>query len=403
MGFDNNVINGESIESYIWRLGQAKDAGKYEGSWDDITDLINGAYPDADMFGSSSSYRRAYQGAKRFFEAGVFDTMNQKKYIDEIRQAKCDLEKEKVKVRDERNEYRKDVREQARREYYKSQLEDAVANAVTTPLGYDENKKFNGVINSDNDLLISLTDLHAGLEIESFFNNFNKNVLKKRINNYLDKIFEIYLRHGSQNAYVVIGEVCSGIIHNALRIENNMDLIEQFLVVVNYIAEFLAELGYKFEGVHVYVTPGNHSRITPKKEDSLRGENMDFLIIPYLEAKLQNHKNIYFHSNDIDEYTSWFNIRNTKVAAVHGDKDDINSVVQKLTMYFSIKPDIVLMGHRHTNAMLTVYDTKCIQAGCLSGSGDNYTKNYRLKNKPEQVVAVINNDGLDCFYDVKFY
>ena len=403
MDFNTSRIDGESMESYIWRLGQAKDAGKYDGSWDDITDLINDAYPEADTFGSSSSYRRAYQGAKRFFEAGVFNTLSQQKYVDDIKKAKCDLEKEKVKVRDERNEYRKNIREQARREYYKSQIEEAVANAVTIPLEYDVNKKFTGILKTDNDLLISLTDLHAGLEIESFFNKFDENVLKKRINNYLDKIFEIYLRHGSENAYVVIGEVCSGIIHNTLRIENNMNLIEQFLIVVDYISEFIAELSYKFEHVHVYVTPGNHSRIAPKKEDSLRGENMDFLIIPYLSAKLQNYKNTHFYSNDIDEYTSWFNIRNTKVAAVHGDRDDINSVVQKLTMYFSIKPDIVLMGHRHTNAMQTVYDTKCIQAGCMSGSGDDYTQNYKLKNRPEQVVAVINNDGLDCFYDVKFY
>ena len=402
MGFDANKIDGETIESYIWRLGQAKDNGSFIGSWDDITELINDSFPDAETFGSSSSYRRAYQGAKRFFEAGIFDDLSQNKYIDDIKKAKIDLEKEKVMVRDERNEYRKDIREQARRDYYKSQLADAVANAVTIPLEYDEHKQFDGVIKSDNDLLISLTDLHAGLEINSFFNNFDENVLKKRINQYLDKIFEVFVRHCSQSAYVVIGEVCSGIIHNSLRIENNMNLVEQFLMVVDYISEFIAELSYRFEDVHVYVTPGNHSRITPKKEESLRGENMDFLIIPYLSAKLQNFSNAHFHTNSVDEYTAWFNIRNTKVASVHGDRDDINSVVQRLTMYFSIKPDIVLMGHKHTNALSTVYDSKVIQAGCLSGSGDNYTKDSKLKNRPEQIIAVINNNGLDCLYDVKF-
>lgn len=402
MDFDKNRLTNESLESYIWRLGQAKDTGKFDGTWDDIADLINEAFPDSNTFDSSSSYRRAYQGAKRFFEAGVFNTLSQNKYIDDIKKAKTDLEIEKVKVRDERNEYRKNIREQARRDYYKSQIEEAVSNAVTEPLEYDKYKKFDGVINSDNDLLVSLTDLHAGLEIDSFFNKFDENVLKNRINQYLDKIFEVFLRHSSENVYVVIGEVCSGIIHNTLRLENNMNLVEQFLIVVNYISEFIAELSYKFKNVHVYVTPGNHSRITQKKEESLRGENMDFLIIPYLEAKLQNFENTHFHANTIDEYTAMFNIRNTKVASVHGDRDDVSSVVQKLAMYFTIKPDIVLMGHRHTNALSTVYDTKCIQAGCLSGSGDYYTKDLKLRNKPEQVIAVVNNNGLDCFYDVKF-
>ena len=402
MDFNKNGIDGESLESYIWRVGRAKDDGILDDTWDDIANLINEQFQEVGMYCSSSAYRKAYSYAKKFFEAEVFETDDQKKYISDIQKAKRDLEKEKVKVRDERTEYRRLVREQARREYYKAQVQEAVSNAVCLPLEYDENKRFTGIIKTDNDLLISLTDLHAGLEIDDFFNKFDKNVLKTRINRYLDKIFEIYLRHGSGDAYVVIGEICSGIIHNTLRIENNMDLIQQFLTAVNYVGDFLAELSYKFENVHVYVTPGNHSRITPKKEDSLRGENMDMLINYYLAARLQNFDNIKFYENTIDEYTACFNVRNSKVMAVHGDRDSIDNVVQKLTMYYRMKPDIVLMGHRHTNALSTVYDSKVIQAGCLSGSGDNYTKDLKLRNRPEQVVAVINNEGLDCFYDVKF-
>ena len=393
----------ESEESYIWRLGQAKDSGEIDGSWEDIAKLINETYrEDETNYYSSSAYRKAYTQAKRFYEAGVFEDLSHEEYVDDIKKAVIRLEQEKVKMRDERNQYNKSIREQARRDYYLDQVKDAVFNAVPDPLEYDANKKFNGVIQSNNDLLISLTDLHAGLEINDFFNTFDGEILKDRLNDYLDQIFEIYVRHSSENAYVVIGEIVSGIIHNLIRIENNMNLIQQFVVVINYIAEFLSELSYRFEEVNVFVTPGNHSRLTPKKDDSLRGENIDFLIIPYLSAKLQNFKNINFYTNNIDEYTALFSIRGKTIAATHGDKDDIKNIVQNITMYFSVKPDIVLVGHRHTNAMMTVYDTKILQAGCMSGSGDNYTKNLRLRNKPEQIVAVIDERGLSCVYDVKF-
>ena len=50
---------------------------------------------------------------------------------------------------------------------------------------------------------------------------------------------------------------------------------------------------------------------------------------------------------------------------------------------------------------MTVYDSKIIQAGCLSGP-DSYCMDNRLRNRPEQVIAVINDNGLDCIYDVKF-
>ena len=97
-----------------------------------------------------------------------------------------------------------------------------------------------------------------------------------------------------------------------------------------------------------------------------------------------------------------FTVRGQKIFSVHGDKDPIDSVVQKLTMYTSIKPDIIYMGHRHTNAMITSYDTKVLQAGCLSGGGDEYCLDKRLRNRAEQIISVITQEGLDCIYDIKF-
>lgn len=314
---------------------------------------------------------------------------------------KQELEKEQVKIRDERNELKRLIREEARKESYKDQILRSISEYHSTPLSYDEAKKFTGILKTDNDLIISCTDIHAGIEIDNFFGTYNTEILKDRFNQYLDKIFEVQLRHSSENAYVILSELVSGIIHNELRIENNQNLIEQFLTVSDYLSEFLAELSYRFESVNVFICPGNHSRLTPKKEDSLKGENIDHLAIPFLKAKLQNFQNISFNVNKIEESIAMFNIRNNTVMASHGDKDEPNSVVQKFTMLFGIKPNLVYLGHRHTNAMSTVYDTKVIQSGTFS-SNDNYCLDKRLKGKPSQTISVITEDGLDCLYDVKF-
>ena len=133
---------------------------------------------------------------------------------------------------------------------------------------------------------------------------------------------------------------------------------------------------------------------------SLRGENFDILLPHYLKASLQNYDSIVIEDNMKDCDVAIFKVRNSNVFGVHGDKDDISNVVQRFTMIFGIKPDIVLMGHRHTNAMTTIYDAKVIQSGCVSGS-DNYCLDRRLKNRPEQTVSVVDADGLVCIYDVK--
>ena len=67
---------------------------------------------------------------------------------------------------------------------------------------------------------------------------------------------------------------------------------------------------------------------------------------------------------------------------------------------FGIKPDIVLLGHRHLNGLTTVYDAKVIESGCVSGT-DAYAMSIRKANRPEQTVSVIGDDGLICLYDVQ--
>lgn len=400
---DLHRLKNENEEQFIFRLGSAKDSGTLDMSWEEIAAVINSEFrSDESEYRSEAAYRKPYQQAKRYLDANAFKTCkDEDSYFKELRLQKQELEKEKVKTRDERNELRRVIREEARKESYKEQLLRSISEYQCYPLSYDESKQFTGILKTDNDLIISCTDIHAGIEIDNYFNKFDEEVLRNRFNQYLDKIFEVQLRHGSENAYVILSELVSGIIHNELRIENNQNLIEQFLSVTNYISEFLSELSYRFNTVNVYICPGNHSRISPKKEDSLKGENIDHLALPFLEAKLQNFKNIYFNKNNIEESIAMFNVRNNVVMSSHGDKDSPSNVVQKFTLLFGIRPALVYLGHRHTNGLTTVYDCKVIQSGAMSGA-DNYCMDLRVKNSPEQTISVITEKGLECLYDIKF-
>lgn len=398
---DFTKLENENYHSYIWRMDELIQFGKYR-NWKEITPMVNRELfgDDESQYRDESAYRKAVKYARDFYEAGVFGN-SEDEYFKKLRLERQELEKEKVKTRDERNELRRVIREEARKESYKDQILRSISEYQCSPLEYDENKQFTGMLKTDNDLLISCFDVHTGIESQNYWNVFNEKVLKERLNEYLDKIFEIQLRHGSEKAHLVLSELVSGFIHPTLRIENNQDMIEQFLCITNYISEFISELSYHFNTIHVYVAPGNHGRLSPKKEDNITNENMDNLVIPFLEAKLQNFPNVKCHRNNIEQSIAMFNVRNSKVFSSHGDKESMEKAIPNLTLFTGIKPDIYLCGHRHTNAMMTVYDSKVLQAGSLSGS-DSYCMDNRLRNRPEQIVAVITNNGLDCIYDVKF-
>lgn len=389
---------GENEEQYLWRLGQAKDSGLIDLDWNGIADIMNREFrEDESEYRSESAYRKLYQCAVKLFNAGVFDKYtSEDERIRELLEAKHALQIEKQKLSDERTELNRALREQARKEAYIDLVSKQIQKVEPLKLEYTE-KDYRS---TDNDLICHITDLHAGIDIDHWYNRFNMDILRERLWNYLDQLFVIQKRHNSQNCYVVIGEILSGLIHHELRIENNENVVEQFIYVSSLLSEFLAEVSKKFNKVYVYVTPGNHSRVVANKEMSLRGENFDVLLPYYLKASLQNYTSIIIEDNMKDCDVAIFKVRNSNVFGVHGDKDEISNVVQRFTMIFGIKPDIVLMGHRHTNAMTTIYDAKVIQSGCVSGS-DNYCLDRRLKNRPEQTVSVVDDDGLVCIYDVK--
>ena len=306
------------------------------------------------------------------------------------------MRKEKIKLSDARVEYNRLIRQEARKESYADMVKRIICENVepiNIPVHYT-------LFNSSTDLLVHLTDIHTGIEIHNWKNDFDEDILKKRIEKFTSDILDIRGMHESENCYLVIGEILSGIIHNNLRLQNNMDLMEQFKYVSELISAILIRLANHFNHIYVYTTPGNHSRISPKKEDALDGENMDILLPFYLKARMQNIENITICDNTIEPEIAMFNIRGNNVFAAHGHKDSPSNVVQNFTMMFNIKPDIVLLGHRHTNGLTTVYDTKVIESGCCSGS-DNYAVSIRKVNKPEQTVSVIGKNGLICLYDIQ--
>ena len=390
---------GESELSYINRLGNAKNSGLIDKTWVELSEIFNKNLREPGEYWNESTYRKKYSNMQHFREEFGNDISNDTD-AEELKELRRELEKEKVKVRDERNEYRKLIREEARKESYKEQLLRSIEEAVGThPLDY------HGCVSnikSDNDMIISLNDIHAGIKIHNYWNDFDENILKYRMHHYLDRIIEIQQRHNSENAYLIIGEILSGIIHPLLRIQNNQDLIDQFIMIMDYISEFVDVLSKHFNTVKIYVAPGNHSRVTPNKEKSLSHENMDNLIIYFLRAKLQNYSNVFCYTNDIEQSMAIFSVRNLNCVAVHGDKDAFSSAADKLKNLLRIRIDLIITGHFHTNRMITDGDVKVIQSGCPSGS-DEYAIDKRLRNRPEQVVCIISEtEGLDCVYDVKF-
>lgn len=394
-----NRINGECEESFIWRIGRAKDSGQLDLSWEEIAKIINREFrEDESEYYNESAYRKPYQQAKRYYEAGVFSDLTSEQYLELLRYEKQEVKKERQKLSDERTDYQKSLREEARKESFIELIERAMAKDIE-PLDY----KPCAQIDTDNDMIVCLSDIHAGIEVDNNWNTYNTGILKERLHKYIDEIKKIQNTHHCRRCELVLGgDSISGLIHPNLRLQNNENVIEQIKIVVNYVSDFIMALQDSFAEVRVHSVSGNHSRISPNKEDHLGGEELDSLVPFCLNIKFENYPNITIYEDKrIDNTIDSFVTRGGKLFyLVHGDKDTPNNILKNLTLMTGVKPDAIMMGHRHHNAFDTQYDVKIIQMGSVVGT-DDYCVDKRIFSAPEQCVVITNNEkAVECIYDV---
>lgn len=388
------------------------DREKYELCLKDIRDKINGSN-DMDWAEIIAKYnvdchsdtlRKASQTifggkfvADYFAEKKVIDAANEG-YIAQLRLEKEEIRKERQKLSDERTDYQRSLREQARRESFLEVIERGLT-AQIAPLGYKESP----VISSEEDMIVCLSDLHAGIEVKNQWNTYNMNILRYRLCRYIDEIKAIQTKNNCSRCELVLGgDSISGLIHPNLRLQNNENVIEQIKAAITYIGEFICALQGEFTEIRVHSVSGNHSRLSPDKAEHLNGEELDALIPFCLKMMFINNPNITICDDGyIDNSINSFVTRGGKLFyLVHGDKDTPSNAVKNLTLMTGTKPDAVLMAHRHHNAYDTQYGVKIVQMGCVVGT-DDHCVNLRISGEPEQCVLITTRErAIKCLYDI---
>lgn len=399
---DLKRLDGETENQTLWRIGNDKAAGLYgDITWKDVSDFMNKEFRDGEEnYFDSSAYRKRYKNFSDAYEEIFSKSQFSESRLDEIAEQIRELEKAKIKLRDERIDYQRSLREDARRESFIELVERAMEKNIA-PFEY----KPSPIIDSEEDMIVCLSDLHVGIEVSNWWNVYNVDVLKNRLHRYLDEIRSVQQLHRCKMCYLVLGgDAISGIIHQNLRLQNNENVIEQLKIVITYIGEFVYTLQDWFDGINVYSVSGNHSRISPNKEEHIKGEELEEMIPFCLKLQFSNNDKVEicdYMACKIDSTIAAFKTRGEKLFyIVHGDKDNLSNVVKNLTLMSGAKPDGIIMGHRHNNALSTEHGVKVVQCGCVVGM-DDYSVDKRISGEPEQCVFITSkNRAVKCLYDI---
>lgn len=268
-----------------------------------------------------------------------------------------------------------------------------------SPKGLDYKPKDTSKFN-DCSILISLNDIHYGASHNNYWGKYSPDICRQMMCGYLDKIRGIIKTHKPSEAVVWMnGDAISGNIHETVKLSNKENVVSQVINVSNVIIDFLTELSALIPRVRYCSVAGNHSRIT-EKELAPKGERLDDLVEEICRRALQNNKKVVFGEYDkIDDTMYYVNVRGNGCVGVHGDYDPTPAKVALLPSMVGYPVDIVLTAHLHHNAINTINGVKVIMAGSFQGM-DDYCVERRIIGRPEQMVTVVNDDGILCNYEI---
>lgn len=366
---------------------------------DDYEELSERLFGEGNCFSASEVRKRMY-GMKAIIEAIERDgeeSIRDADTLSALDAKKIELQMERQKFYDQRNAFNRLIRERSRQEELNEILVEAVRFGNLPQLHY---VRFD-IAPSDNDLLVSLNDIHYGANVSNFWNTYNSDVCREMMCRYLDRIISIGETHRSENCVVwANGDEISGNIHQSITVTNKENVIEQIKGVSELIAEFLAELSRHFNNVTFVSVAGNHSRIEPNKDRALISERLDDLVEWYLGARLQNFENVTIGGGEKIDHTIYLvDIRGQTYCGVHGDFDGSASKVQALQAMAGRPIYAVLSGHLHHNKVDEVQGVKTIMAGSFLGM-DDYCVQKRIVGRAEQMVCVCDENGVRCSYDI---
>ena len=388
----------ETELQYGWRLYTYLRNGHL--NWQELADLMNrDCRNDETEYRTESAYRKPLQGAQKYWDEVFSKMTSNEDILKDMEAERRELEREKIRFRDERNAWNKQNYIAARVEQKLDYLGEQLAQFGKINFEDTLNKP---KIASDRDMIVVLSDIHLGLTFNTVFGSYSVDIAKRRINDYLCEIKRLQTIHDCENVYVALaGDMISGNIHKSVQVANRENVIEQIKIASELITSFCYSLATMFNNVSIISVSGNHSRLD-KKDDALKDERLDDLITYIVKQSLSNVDNVCVIPT-LDTTIAVFDVRNNKYVLVHGDYDTPTEAgLMRLCNMIGGFPTGIISGHRHTPALSEINGVKMIQSGSLCGSGDDYTTQKRLMGKACQVVTICNNKGIECIYPIEF-
>ncbi|MDK1672900.1 hypothetical protein QOK74_08440 [Staphylococcus saprophyticus] len=379
--------DNESLAQYQFRLYENKEELGLSNI--QIADLLNSEYGTEY---DESKFRKEYQAYKNVWQDMIEEKHNStlpEDFLKEIEAEKNELLKEKFKYRDQKREFNNILRRMARLEHLQEYLKESVEQIepISLPVGQIPPAQVK-------EAMVVISDMHLGMQINSQFNVYNKDVAKQRLNKLKERTYQKIIKEDINTLHIAsLGDQIHGLIHSTTRITSEENVIQQIISVSEYLKSFVQTFLEMGLDVKFYNVVGNHSRAVANKNDSLgTSESFERLITTVLDTAFKQFDN-YQAIEDTEGFIV-VNISGKNIVLAHGDLDRGANAITKLSQLLGIQIHYLITGHVHHHFIKEHGLTVQYGVGSMCGL-DQYAISGRFSGRPSQLILAFNDSDIE--------
>lgn len=397
-------LTNENESEYIWRIGQAKDAGVLDKTWEELTIILNKELNiDETEWRGESAFRKKYRTMQQAWDDVFSKHQFSESHYDELNIKKRELEKAKIKLQTEKLEYNRWLREEARDELIVEKIISAVKEL--DPLHVPE------VIvrkQSSYSAVLAFGDEHYAAEFEihglhgELINAYSPEVFEYRMWQLFDKVVEIVNKEKIDILYVFsLGDFCDGILRCSQLFKLRYGVVEGSVKYANFIANWLNELS-SYVVIKYQMTFGNHSelRMLGQPKGTFKDDNTGLFVREIIKTRLCDNPNFEMIINPTG--LIFDNIEGFNVLGIHGEVRNMEKAIKDFSATYNTDIQILIGGHMHHYKAETVgVNKEVINVPSIIGIDDYSMSLNKTSNPGASLFIIEENKGVTVDYKIK--
>lgn len=403
-------LPSENESQYIWKVGQAKDSGLIDSTWEELTPILNTQCGISEEdFRGSSAWRKRYRVMQQAWDDVFSQQIFTEKHTETIQEHKRELEKEKIKLQTEKLEYNRWLREEARDELICERICNAIKELPPLEVPHILPANIAGRVHGTREGCLLIADPHYGVDLKitglfgEIINEYSPEIFESRMWNLLTQVIDICEKEGftSLNVYD-LGDEVDGMLRVSQLFKLRYGVIESTVRYGRFITEWLNELSKHVYVKYQMVKDSNHCqlRMLNQPKNTFKDENMSYIIAEKLMDRLGDNPNFKFIQNPTGYIFD--NVVGYHIFGFHGEVKDMSQAIKDFSRTYKVEIDFMVGGHKHhQNSSNVSIQSDTIVAPSIIGV-DDYALSLNKTSDPGATLFVLEDGkGKIMEYNIK--